>query len=236
MKIEKTEVYGWRASIIRAMRNPKNSWDKSDSFFWYNSPHYTKIPPNDIVPWNKNIFVPECPFLGPNDIKLAKSLIKGGSEHRKFLRSIMIWVDLSLPRSVWTEVDTYKVSTVRNSCSTMHKMGHSDVDLTDFDFVSPPEKYGNELVKKFNILKDAILDYMNEGGAKYRESKDFNIVRSMKSINPEGFIQKATYTFNYETALSWIRQRKNHRLPEWNTHIMNWLYELPYVKEFTDGI
>jgi len=194
MKIEKTNVDGFRPAL-RAMRNPLDSWDISDSCW-------------------------EPLKIGKNDLKLSCRLIKAGAEHRKFLRVITITVDFTLPRYVWQELDTYKVSTVRNSCSTMHKLGHRD--LTEEDFM-----YGKVLPETLRTL--------NEMGKEYRETKNYDLVRDMKCYLPEGFLQKSTYFMNYETAITMFYQRKSHKLAEWNLKdtgvysICKWIKDLPYM-------
>lgn len=216
MKISNTEVYGFRAAL-RAMRNPKDSWDKSDSRFGPN----TSLP--DHYRWDGTIgdlLCSEFPNIGPNDLELALKLIRGGSEHRKFLRQIIVWVDFTLPRYVWQELDTYKVATVRNSCSTMHKLGHRDLTGDDFE--------------KGGLVLPETLTQLNILGRQYRENRDYTTVRIMKAILPEGFLQRATWTGSYETLLAMHRQRKSHRLPEWSGEggICEWIRSLPYMTEF----
>lgn len=194
--ITETEVYGFRAAL-RGMRNPMDSWDKSDSCFR----HVLPEPPHST--WNQLGFtVPEYPIIGPVDMVRMKSLILGGTEHRKFLRDIVIWCDIEPNRGCWQEIDTYKVSTVRNSCSTMHKLGHRDLVLDDF---------------QDSFVDLDYLEKINAVGREYRAGgkKDFKLVIKMKRMLPEGFLQKATYKMNYENALNMFMQRKDHRLPEW---------------------
>jgi hypothetical protein len=219
MKIENVEVYGFRRSL-HGMRNPKNSWDKSDSTFYGNT--------------TNGIYCIECPKIGPEDMKLCKRLIKNGTDHRKFMRQIQIWMDITIPRYAWQELDTYKVATVRNSCSTMHKLGHTSLSYKDF--------------QDGDVLS-VTLDELNDAGEAYRDKKPFitlkgkklegyDIVRYMKKIIPESFLQKATYTMSYETAMSMYFARRNHRLPEWNEDnpesICAMFISLPYMKEFTE--
>jgi hypothetical protein len=204
MLIENTEVYGFRAAL-RGMRNPMNSWDRSDS----------EIPGPCFF---LKSMVPELPYIGPKDMELALKLINGGSEHRKFLRQIQIWVDFTLPRYVWQELDTYKVATVRMSCSTMHKLTSRHLEQSDFE----------------DIIPDAWLTWIND---KIDEAKSGKFdLNARKGLLPEGYLQKATYTLNYETALTIYHQRKNHRLPQWNAHtegsICNWILNLPYMTEW----
>lgn len=220
MKIEYVEVYGFRPGF-RGMRNPFESHHKSDSIFF----GYVNTPIS-----NKDfgdIHMVEEFEIGPNDMKLALKLIKGGSEHRKFLRQIMIWFDITIPIYVWSEKDTYKVATVRNSCSTMHTLGLRN--LTQNDFELP--------------INNEVLDDLNTLGAKFRDAKlikditaQNNIRRKYKNDLPSGFLQKSTYMMSYEVALSMYFQRRNHRLNEWSIKnpqsICSMIYSLPYMKEF----
>jgi hypothetical protein len=219
-----TEVFGFNAAL-RGMRNPMNSWDKGDSVYRSDS----------------------VPSIGPNDCKLALSLIKAGTEHRKFIRSIIIWTDIEAPRYVWQELDTYKVATVRNSCSTMHKLGSRDLVCEDFScgVVMPA------VLTELNLLAG---DYRHLKSIKADSNKIDCVQRQMKQLLPEGFLQKATYTMNYETALTMFKQRRNHRLPEWkffteychkdpvigikdeDTSITNWIFSLPYMKLIIESL
>lgn len=227
MKIENITVYGFQ-SALRGMRNPMDSWNRSDSA--WNGDNWK---PDIGSGWN--IRTPERPLIGPKDLELACKLVKNGCEHRKFLRQIQIWIDIDIPRYVWQELDTYKVATVRNSCSTMNKLGKRMLVRDDF---------------QDRVVIPSTLYELNVAGLAYREKREFNtesgellqgydIVRYMKKIVPEGFLQRATYTFNYETALTMYFQRRNHRLPEWNAKspgsICSMLACLPYMKEFIDA-
>lgn len=229
MNIENIEVYGFK-NAIRGMRNPMNSWNKADTFFALNGMPY-EAPPGSLTP-----------RLGKNDSKLAAKLIRSGTDHRKFLRQIFITFDIAIPRYVWQELDTFKVATVRNSCSTMHKLGHADLTLDDFqDGEVFPE----------------VLQRLNHAGFCYREKRPFDagqyghhdpdaaahetrvlegydIVRWMKKHMPEGYLQLATYTMSYETALAILRSRGNHRLTEWSGPggICETIRGLPLMSEF----
>ena len=220
MRIEHTEVYGFRAAL-RGMRNPMDSWDKSDSKFGSSKSWYVR---------NWAIEAVEHPMIGPNDMKLVLKLIKGGSEHRKFLRQIFVTFDITVPIFVWSELDTYKVATVRNSCSTMHTLGLRDLTQDDFElgcdceYLGKLNEYG-EAFRKAKIIKD---------------TKAMNLIRhKYKNALPSGFLQKATYTMNYETALAMYFQRKNHRLPEWDVRepgsICAYIESLPYMREFIEA-
>jgi len=196
MKIENTEMSGFNAAI-RGMRNPMNSWNLSDTEI--NQPE-----------WNFK--------FGIKDNELACKLIKAGKDHRKFLRLIHISVDLTLPRYIWTELDTYKVSTTRVSCSTMHKLGSEPLSKEDF--------------QDDNVLENTLY-HINELAKRYRDKKEVSVLRDMKQILPEGFLQKATYDMNYETAMAIYFGRKNHRMSEWSRDgICEWIESLPMMKEW----
>jgi len=215
MKIEQTFVFGFEPAL-RGMRNAKDSWNKADTEFDYEAGGLLT---------EQGFRVPECPKLGPNDLKLTCTLIEAGNAHRKFLRQIMIWVDLVVPRDIWTEIDTYKVATVRNSCSTMHKLGSRDLTPLDFE---------NEDVHF------VVLDELNAMGRAYRGKYGYNgyaglqLLEHMKHHLPEGFLQRATYSMSYETAMNMYALRKTHRMPQWSGKggICEWIASLPYMKEF----
>jgi hypothetical protein len=219
VKIENTVVAGFR-SAIPAMRNPMDSWERSATTY------------TDFFQGNEDIRCSDFPLLCDNDKNLSTKLVKSGSEHRKFLRQIIITADITVPRYVWAEIDTYKIATVRNSCSTMHKLGHTNLEESDF---------------QDGEVFSFVLNMLNAAGRAYREKTPFSvcapvgqqqlilegydIVRWMKKHLPEGFLQKATYTMSYETALAMLRQRSSHRLPEWSGPggICPWLRTLPYL-------
>jgi hypothetical protein len=221
MKIENIRVFGFEPAF-RGMRNPKNSWHKSDSDFYKPSICFQYAVHADVV-------MPEYPCIGSEDMQLARSLIMGGTEERKFLRQIMVWFDITIPRYVWQELDTYKVATVRMSCGTMYDLGNRDLDQSDFQ----------------HPVYVLTLEHINELGRLLREAKEehegIRQARQMlKNELPEGFLQKATYTLNYETALNIILQRENHRLPEWRLTDEGSITEtlmtkLPYMKQFYEA-
>lgn len=166
--------------------------------------------------------------LGDNDLKLAKSLIKGGTEHRKFLRMVHVQAEICAPRYWLTELDTYKVGTVRDSSSTMHLIFKKPLTKDDFSF---DESYtGNYLDNIVGILNICIESYNNSSN---KEDKT-KWLRTIKQILPEGFMQKIVWDANYEVLLSIYRQRKNHRLSEWHT-FCDWIESLPYMKEFIEA-
>ena len=229
LRITETEVFGFRAAL-RDMRNPIESWDKSDSRFG-----------DQVLRFADGVSVLEFPGIVEKDMELACKLIRGGTEHRKFLRQIVVNFVIEAPRYVWQEIDTYKVSTVRNSCSTMHKLGHRP--LAEEDFIDG------------EVLPGTLLE-LNRLGQEYRDGgkKDFDLVRKMKKYLPEGFLQLAGFHMSYETAMTMFRQRKGHRLPEWRwtgdvkigdgrqsiigdgrQSICDWIYSLPYMACFLDA-
>jgi hypothetical protein len=192
------------------MRNPMNSWNKSDSAFMGTE-------------WGE-IIAPDVPVIGINDMSLINSLIKAGPSHRKFLRQIMVWWDIKAPRYVWQELDTYKVATVRNSCSTMHKLGYRNIGPDDF---------------QDGEVMSSVLDELNRLAQIYRGGgHDHKVLRLMKQILPEGFLQEATYTFSYETGMSMYLLRRAHRLSEWSGPggICETIKALPYMEQFLEAI
>lgn len=218
MKIEQIRVFGFEPAL-EGMRNPMDSWGDSDSLFYEagHSEHWDSL--------FGMMRVPEKPVIGPKDLELASKLIRRGTEHRKFLRQIMIWVRVTLPRYVWQELDTYKVATTRNSCSTMNKLGHCDLDQYDFE----------------DPIPDALLENINALAKVLREAKttktDVRGARvQLKNDLPEGYLQRAMYTMSYETALSMLRQRESHRLPQWRLDdegsLCQFLMGLPYMGHF----
>lgn len=211
MKIENVEVYGFRAAL-RGMRNPMESWAKSDSLFGEASTKWTIV---------NEVLCIERPVIGPNDLGLACRLIKAGSDHRKFMRQITVTWDITIPIAIWYELDTYKVATVRNSCSTMHKLGTRDVEPADFD-----EDVDLAFIAKINKL-----------GEEYRADKTPEKLHRLRMNLPWGFNHKSTYTFSYETALNMWRGRHDHRMPEWSgpEGICAWLERLPYMPQFLDA-
>ncbi len=223
MKIENTMVSGFEPAF-RGMRNPKNSWDLSDTLF-----NNYSLEESLLASWGKmTLKCPEMPIIGTNDLQLALNLIRGGTEHRKFLRMINVWADLTLSRAVWTEFDTYKIGVTRNSCSTMHKLGSKELTLDDFED-------GQENAPYLSI----VLEWLNEFAVKMKENKTFEYRRKMKMLLPESFLQKATVCLNYEVLLSMYFQRRNHRMKEWRQSapgsICHWIENLPYMDSFIEA-
>lgn len=224
MKIDRVFVYGFDPALY-GMRNPKESWEKSDTRFYGHFQHQR---------W-PDIQVAENPEIGPNDLDLACRLVKAGGDHRKFLRQILVWWNITIPRAVWQELDTYKVATVRNSCSTMHKLGHRDLELSDFQ----DEDVDPDTLQEQNAMgfcyrnKSVFLDHRTK-----KTFEGVKLLAHMKRRLPEGFLQMATYSFSYETALKMWLSRHDHRMPEWSGPggIAEWLLRLPYLKNFIEAV
>lgn len=207
IKIENTDdVFGWEATI-RGMRNPMNSWDKSDTDF---GKYYVNFSGNVVVP------------IGENDLKLMKSLVKAGPDHRKFLRMINVTVDITAPLYWWKEFDTYKVGTVANSCSTMHKIHAKEFTLDDFSH----EHLG---MHSMRILRDTIF-VLNEYRHHYVRSKKKDDWYNMIQLLPTSYNQKRTIQLNYEVLRNMYFARKNHKLDEWHA-FCDWILTLDNFKE-----
>lgn len=217
IKIEKTEVFGWE-SAIRGMRNPLNSWDKSDTHFEYayGVLHTFK--------------------LGGNDLALMERLSNSGSDHAKFLRMINVTCDITAPLYWWKEYDTYKVGTVANSCSTMHKIHAKEFSLADFSWekLGIPEdvpKFAND---RYLQALEITISALNLARNKYLETKDKKYWWQMIQLLPSSYNQKRTVQLNYQVLKQMYFARRNHKLDEWHT-LCEWIEELPYFKEICDG-
>lgn len=224
MKFENTEVFNFEGAF-RGLRNPKDSWNKSDSKW--------------VTQYSGGIFNTEQDVytLGKNDIDLAQRMIKGGHTHSKFLRQIFISVDITAPRYWWSEYDTYKISTTANSCSTMHKL--TAYPITDkmfcFDGINDLDLENNlddELINcKVNDWINDTLDLLEYIRLIGKETKQFKYKRIMKQMLPEGFYQKRTVTLNYENVRNMVGSRTHHLLSEWNDDFIKWAKTLPYAEE-----
>lgn len=212
IKIEHTEIYGWEAAI-RGMRNPMNSWDKSDSY-------WTHIEDTETGQTAKFEF-----FVGENDLKLMQTLSKAGNDHGKYLRDIIVSVDITAPLYWWKEFDTYKVGTVANSCSTMHKIHAKEFTLDDF---SHEHLQGMSLEVLELVIKEL--------NARRNEYNWCNTVSKktywwqMIQLLPSSYNQRRTVFLNYQVLKSIYPSRKNHKLDEWHDFCA-WAESLPYFKE-----
>ena len=228
IKIENTETYGWEAAI-RGMRNPMNSWDKSDSGYCgeircSDCPHEAEAEQQDAHCFRslKNFVV------GKNDLQLMKKLANAGTDHSKFLRMITVTCDITAQMYYFKELDTYKVGTVRNSCSTMHNIHSKEFTLDDFSHEHLTELSKNQLSYTITALNFNRELY----NAETDKDNKKNIWWQMIQLLPSSYNQRATMQFNYQVLRN-IRNsdRRNHKLDEWRIGFMNWIDSLPYAEE-----
>jgi len=221
IKVEKIDVWGFEHAI-RGMRNPMNSWDKSDTLLCGN------IDNPDLI-------------LGQNDLDLMRRLYKAGPEHRKYLRQIFVSMDITAPLYWWKEFDTYKVGTTADSCSTMHKIHAKEFELDDFShehFITEyfdatiPSECCFTGVTSENVLFH-VVSFLNSVRDKYLHTKDKKYWWQLIQLLPSSYNQKRTVTFTYENVITMIRQRTGHKLDEWNDFVAL-LHGLPYVAEITE--
>lgn len=170
--------------------------------------------------------------IGPNDYDLAKRLCKAGSpEHAKFLRQIVVWVDITAPRFWWSEFDTYKIGTTANSQSTMHRLMRDGIKEEDFCFIFGEDEIANQAMRNYiKEINDLINLYNSLESGDIKEQ----YFEKIKAMLPEGYMQTRTISLNYEVLRNMYRQRKNHRLSEWHTDFVNWVHTLPYSEFITD--
>lgn len=238
LKIENTEVFGWDAAI-RGMRNPKNSWEKSDSQF-VRDPDYGcfgACPCAELVDC-------DCCHVGPNDLKLMTTLRNAGTDHRKFMRMITVYLDITAPLYWWKEFDTYKVGTVANSCSTMHKIAAKEFTLDDFSH----EHLVDDLDVRIEIggtdhrdtgpmeVLGMTIDVLNHYREKYlaaTKTEEYtgipakDIWWQMIQLLPSSYNQKRTVMLNYEVLANIYKSRRHHKLDEWHT-LCDRIESLPY--------
>lgn len=229
IKIEETETYGWE-SAIRGMRNPMNSWDKSDSGICY----------KEVACHSCNENRNNCAYnlehdgfvIGDNDIELMHRLCAAGSDHRKFMRMIVVYCDITAPLYWWKEFDTYKVGTVANSCSTMHKIHAKEFTIDDFSHEHILHKTFTGLVNPATLL-NGIVDALNQNRKLYLQTKDKKYWWQMIQLLPSSYNQKRTVMLNYEVLTNIYNSRKNHKLDEWHD-FCDWIKTLPY-SDFITG-
>lgn len=214
IKFEHPEVWGWEHAI-RGMRNPLNSWDKSDSRFNYDIEAATV---GDEEPQYIHIDA----TIGYNDLDLMRRLIRAGSSHRKFLRQIFVSVDITAPRYWLAELDTYKVGTTANSCSTMHKITAKEFMLDDFSH--------EHLIPRALDTLQATIDALNAYRSDYIQTKDKIAWWQLIQLLPQSYNQKRTVTMTYENLLNMVSQRRGHKLDEWHD-FCDWVFTLPYAEE-----
>lgn len=225
LTIDKTETYGWEAAI-RGMRNPMNSWDKSDS---------EHICESCEDPWGGTgyIFDTNMVNIGPNDLDLMKRLRNAGTDHRKYLRMITVYCDIIAPLYWWKEFDTYKVGTVANSCSTMHKIQAKEFTIDDFShehLIS--DCLLEHVINELNIYRDIYNNYDKQTDEYKSEFSKKDIWWQMIQLLPNSYNQKRTVMLNYEVLANIYKSRKDHKLDEWHT-FCDWIEELPYSSLIT---
>ena len=233
IRIENVEVCGWE-SAIRGMRNPMNSWDKSDSFVCKDDLGELTSEEIETICGNCTKGIDKCDIydkyphfiVGDNDLTLMKKLAKAGTDHRKFMRMIVVYADVTAPLYWWKEADTYKVGTVRNSCSTMHKIAEKEFTLDDFSH----EHLCNNSIKTL----EKVIETLNIDRNNYLVSKDKWCWWQIIQLLPSSYNQRATLMLNYEVLTNMYHSRKNHKLDEW--HIFcDWIETLPYAELITGG-
>lgn len=256
IKLENTEVLGWEAAI-RGMRNPMNSWDKSDSIFATTDGDYYDICGNT-GPLPEHF--PDYLEIGPNDHKLMMNLAKAGSVDAKYRRMIVVTVDITAPLYWWKEFDTYKVGTVANSCSTMHKIQAKEFTLEDFScehLITGTEPFDEESdicfhdcnldrgeicakenfyegrpIFPYDILKNAVIPMLNECRTVFLETKDKRAWWQMIQLLPSSYNQRRTVMLNYEVLAGIYPKRKDHKLDCWHV-FCDWIKSLPYSEIIT---
>lgn len=253
LKIEKTEVYGWEAAI-RGMRNPKNSWDRGDTVMKSTVLKAEELAPG-VTAYNQEYCVP-YPVIGPNDLKLAMNLRNAGPEHAKYLRMIAVTCDITGPLYWWKEFDTYKVGTVANSCSTMHKIADKEFTLDDFSHEHLIDycKYSCNEVETI-VLHDApnipcgglqlltltinVLNYYREKYIMALKTEDEcgipakELWWQMIQLLPSSYNQKRTVFLNYWVLANIYKQRQHHKQDEWRVTFCDWIKSLPYSNLIT---
>lgn len=202
---EHVKTYNWR-DAIRGMRNSWESWDKMDTEY----PRYDS----------------EVPKIGEQDYKLMKKLVHAGKDHAKFMRQILVSVDIIAPEYWWKEADTYKVGTVANSTSMMHTLGRSEIPFDAFSFEDVPQDIADQYLNLLNELRDRWV-----ASGKKKPSPEW---RAMNQLTAIGFNYRRTFTCNYAVLQSMYHARKNHRLSEWHD-FARWVESLPYAELITGG-
>lgn len=250
IKLENIETVGWEAAI-RGMRNPMNSWEKSDSYFYDDEGDYHNITGDFGPAYGDHESTVE---IGPNDLDLMKRLRNAGTDHRKFMRMITVYVDITAPLYWWKEFDTYKVGTVANSCSTMHKIAEKEFTLEDFscehldgiwdyepekrkefaptiEFETKTDKISDYLLGPHNIL-NLNVQMLNRCRELYLETKDKKYWWQIIQLLPSSYNQKRTVMLNYEVLANIYKSRKDHKLDEW-VEFCKWIESLPYSELIT---
>lgn len=216
LKIENFEVTGWEAAI-RGMRNPKNSWEKSDTVY---GTYYGEM--NGHPCFDTDGFT-----LGANDLDLMTRLRNAGTDHRKFMRMITVYLDITAPLYWWKEFDTYKVGTVANSCSTMHKIADKEFTLEDFSCEHLENSWLAHLKETIRLLNEA-RDAYHWCNTDAKKEWWWQMIQLL----PSSYNQKRTVMLNYEVLANMYKSRRNHKLDEWHT-FCDWIEKLPYSELIT---
>ena len=203
IKLERTSTMNFE-NAMRGARNPLNSWARSDSYYNENGDY----------------------ILGENDLSLARRLAKAGSDHRKYLRQIFVSVDITAPLYWWKEYDTYKVGTVANSCSTMHKIQAKEFTRDDFSC--------DRMTGRALACLDNVIEVLEATRCEYNETKERALWDDLIQLLPSSYNQMRTCTLTYENLINIYHARKNHKLPEWHV-LCDWISQLPYFKEIVLG-
>ena len=220
IKLENTDVVGWE-HVIRGMRNPMNSWERSDSGYCHRD-----LARDCTTCIHRSTDYPACYSgfdIGPNDYTLMMNLANGGPVHAKYRRMIVVYVDITAPLYWWKEFDTYKVGTVANSCSTMHKIHTKRFEREDFSI----EHLENCDEHHWMVCMDNVISALNVSREKYIETKDKKYWWQMIQLLPSSYNQRRTVMLNYEVLVNIYKSRKNHKLDEWHT-FCDWIESLPY--------
>lgn len=233
LKIENAEVFGWEHAI-RGMRNPMNSWEKSDSRMVYCDGECSSCDAYELFSDDSCMTaLGENIIIGPNDRELAVKLAKAGTDHRKFMRMITVYLDITAPLYWWKEFDTYKVGTVANSCSTMHKIAAKEFTLEDFScehLISDEAIPGR--VYSAKGMMEATVDNLNMFRKLYLETQDKKYWWQLIQLLPSSYNQRRTVMLNYEVLANIYKSRRNHKLDEWHT-LCDWIEVLPYSELIT---
>ena len=240
IKIENVSTVGWEPAI-RGARNPMNSWDKSDTLFL----NYYDEETNTVLAYNishnnvqTDAWTEAGVKIGPNDLKLLTNLAKAGSDEAKFRRMIVVYLDVTAPMYWWKEADTYKVGTVRNSCSTMHKIHAKEFTLDDFSTEHLTDSAKDEMQNVIDMLNESREWYLKYDFMRDIDKELFDsAIKSKKDLwwqmiqlLPSSYNQRATLMLNYEVLANMYHARKNHKLDEWR-EFCSWIEALPYAKE-----
>lgn len=238
IKFEKTEVVGLEAAI-RGMRNPKNSWEKSDSKYCSEYGHppiegSCEYCPHDKMCDKSEKSMQQMYLIEDNDLNLMTTLRNAGTDHRKFMRMIVVYLDITAPLYWWKEFDTYKVGTVANSCSTMHKIAAKEFTIDDFSHEHLEGRAMNtleEVIEDLNYYREYYLS-MNSQKVPGADKRVKDIWWQMIQLLPTSYNQKRTVMLNYEVLANIYKSRRNHKLDEWHT-LCDWIEELPYSELIT---